>query len=140
LDGDHPVLSIVSMVNAVCSLQSAAHSLKKSLAPSKVHRAASPVAAQRTQTSVGIVVVYAKVRILGRPNGHEAVGTYSELSVANVRNHNRRKGGIQRSQNDYKIVATAMVLHKSTEHGANLGSGTVFGFPFSIINPIINKQ
>ena len=59
--------------------------------------AASAVAAQRTQTSVGIVVVYFKVRILGRPNGHEAVGTYSELSVANVRNHNRRKGGIQRS-------------------------------------------
>jgi hypothetical protein len=127
-------------MNAVCRLQSTAQSLKKALAPGEVHRAASAVAAQRTQTSVGIVVVYFKVRILGRPNGHEAVGTYSELSVANVRNHNCRKGGIQRSQNDYKIVATAMVLHKSTEHGANLGSGTVFGFPFSIINPIINKQ
>jgi hypothetical protein len=33
-----------------------------------------------------------------------------------------------------------MVLHKSTEHGANLGSGTVFGFSLSVINPIINKQ
>ena len=127
-------------MNTVCRLQSAAQAIKKALAPGKIHRASSAVSAQGAQAPVGIVVVYPEVRILGRPDCHEAVGTHSELTVANVRNHNRRKGGIQRSQNDHEIVATAMVLHKSTEHDANLGSGTVFGFPFSIINPIINKQ
>jgi hypothetical protein len=120
-------------VQSVGRHEGARASRKQTLSTGKVYGASGTVSAKRTQISVGVVVVDAKIRSVHGPHYHESVGPHTESAVAEFRDQNGRPNGIQGAANNHKVVAAAVVLDKSSEHTANVGRGTVFEFAPAVI-------
>lgn len=133
LDRHPPVAEPMGPVQAVRRQKTAVRTCKQSLRPSKVDRTARTVSAQRTQASVGVVVVDAKIRAFSWSNDHEPVRAHPVAAVADFSDQNGRPKRFKRAAYDDKVVSASMVLDKTSEHTANVGRGTVFEFRLLVI-------